>query len=67
MQCIKMHNPAPNGPAQPVPPSPELHNPDDERDLRRGPLPAGHPDTWGLLTAGTVLEGAPYEYRPPAP
>lgn len=33
----------------------------------REPLPAGHPVTWGLLTDGTVLEGAPYDYRPPYP
>lgn len=31
----------------------------------REPLPAGHPITWGVLTDGTVLEGAPYDYRPP--
>ena len=36
-----------------------------ERDMRRGALPAGHPDTWDLLTAGTVLEGSAYAYRPP--
>ena len=24
--------------------------------------PSGHPDTWGLITAGTVLEGAPYPW-----
>jgi hypothetical protein len=28
----------------------------------RAPRPAGHPDCWGLLTAGTVLEGEPYPY-----
>jgi hypothetical protein len=26
----------------------------------RLPLPAGHPQTWTLLTVGTVLEGAAY-------
>lgn len=36
-------------------------------DPKRNPLPAGHPATWGLLTAGTVLDGAQYEYRPPVP
>ena len=25
-------------------------------------MPAGHPLTWGLLTAGTVLDGAPYPF-----
>ena len=24
--------------------------------------PAGHPDTWGLITTGTVLEGSPYPW-----
>jgi hypothetical protein len=24
--------------------------------------PAGHPQTWGMLTAGTVLEGEAYPY-----
>jgi hypothetical protein len=26
----------------------------------RGALPAGHPLSWGPLTAGTVLDGIPY-------
>ena len=30
----------------------------DERPAR----PAGHPATWGAITAGTVLEGAEYPY-----
>ena len=29
-------------------------------DPGRAPLPAGHPRTWSILTAGTVLEGTPY-------
>ena len=29
-------------------------------DRERVPLPAGHPRTWSILTAGTVLEGVPY-------
>lgn len=29
-------------------------------DPERAPLPAGHPQTWSILTAGTVLEGTPY-------
>lgn len=28
----------------------------------RDPLPAGHRDTWGLLTQGTILDGAPYPH-----
>lgn len=28
-----------------------------EAEPNRGPLPAGHPVTWGLLTRGTILEG----------
>jgi hypothetical protein len=30
----------------------------------RGALPAGHPLSWGPLTAGTVLDGAPYAHIP---
>jgi hypothetical protein len=30
----------------------------------RGALPAGHPLSWGLITAGTVLDGAPYTLFP---
>jgi hypothetical protein len=37
--------------AKPTPPNPEL---------QRDPLPAGHPISWGLITAGTCLEGTPY-------
>ena len=29
-------------------------------DPWRGPLPAGHPRSWGALTEGTSLEGVPY-------
>ena len=29
-------------------------------DPERAPLPAGHPRTWSILTAGTVLEDTPY-------
>ena len=28
----------------------------------RAPLPAGHPASWDLLTAGTVLQGSPYPH-----
>lgn len=27
---------------------------------RGEPLPAGHPTSWGAITAGTLLEGVPY-------
>lgn len=30
-------------------------------DATRDPLPAGHFISWGLLIAGTSLEGAPYQ------
>ena len=26
----------------------------------RQPLPAGHPESWGLITRGTCLEGVPW-------
>ena len=29
----------------------------------RPALPAGHPTTWGLITAGTILEGSAYPVR----
>ncbi len=29
-------------------------------DGNRDPLPAGHPITWALITAGTCLDGSPY-------
>lgn len=29
-------------------------------DPARDPLPAGHPRTWGAITANSVLEGTPY-------
>lgn len=28
----------------------------------RPALPPGHPDTWGLINAGTCIEGAPYPF-----
>lgn len=28
----------------------------------RPALPPGHPDTWGLINAGTCLEGSPYPF-----
>jgi hypothetical protein len=30
------------------------------QDPAREPLPAGHPLSWGLITAGTLLEGGRY-------
>jgi hypothetical protein len=41
--------------APPPPPAAE-----EARD--RPPRQAGHPQTWALLTAGTVLDGEPYPY-----
>ena len=29
-------------------------------DLSRGPLPPGHPRTWGAMNVGTVLSDEPY-------
>jgi hypothetical protein len=39
-------------------PPPEFVPPPE--DPARDPLPAGHPRSWGMLTAGTLLEGCPY-------
>jgi hypothetical protein len=44
-------------PSKPAVPAKTSPAPDPTRD----PLPAGHPISWGLLTAGTSLEGAAYE------
>ncbi|MEJ0047569.1 MAG: AsnC family protein, partial [Rhodospirillales bacterium] len=33
-----------------------------EEAADRPTRPPGHPDTWGLITAGTVLQGAPYPF-----
>lgn len=49
--------------ASPVPPHPVVYvvrgrpGPDD-----RPCLPPGHPDTWGRITEGTVLDSAPYPF-----
>lgn len=40
---------------------PETFAPPDERE----PFEPGHPETWGAITRGTLLEGAPYAYTPP--
>ncbi len=40
------------------PPPPEFVPPPD--DPNRDPLPAGHPRTWGVMNAGTVLADEPY-------
>jgi hypothetical protein len=39
-------------------PPPEFVPPPDDPD--RGPLPAGHPRTWGAMNAGTILADEPY-------
>jgi hypothetical protein len=31
-----------------------------QEDPARDPLPPGHPRSWSVLTAGTLLEGTPY-------
>lgn len=35
------------------------------RVVEREAFPAGHPITWGAITAGTVLAGAAYRYQSP--
>lgn len=34
----------------------------DEDEADRPARPPGHPDTWGLITSGTLLEGTPYPF-----
>ncbi len=36
------------------------HAPAVREEPDRAPLPAGHPDSWGAITAGSPLEGAPF-------
>ncbi|MBN9510728.1 MAG: AsnC family protein [Alphaproteobacteria bacterium] len=38
-----------------VRPPPQARAPREE--MARGPLPPGHPRSWGLLVAGTLLDG----------
>ena len=42
---------------RPTPPREFVPPPEDPA---RDPLPAGHPRSWGVITAGTVLEDTPY-------
>lgn len=44
-----------------MPPAPK-----PKADTRDEALPAGHPITWGAITDGTILDGAPYAYQEPA-
>jgi hypothetical protein len=41
----------------PLPAPPAL----EPLDPAREPLPPGHPTTWNLITAGTLLHGNPYQ------
>ena len=44
-----------------------LRDPDAGRPVTRdndAPLPAGHPISWGAITAGTILEGSPFTRLP---
>lgn len=34
-------------------------------DADRPPLPPGHPETWGVITKGMLLEGMPYPVPTP--
>lgn len=36
-------------------------------EAEREPYPPGHPETWGAITRGTVLDGARYAYQSPIP
>ena len=51
-----------------VPTRPPLKRPlqpaesEQRDDCNREPLPAGHPISWNLITAGTCMEGEAYEY-----
>lgn len=45
-------------PTKPAAPPPPLLG-------HRMPLEAGHPETWGAITRGTLLHGTPYIYEAP--
>lgn len=48
-------------PEGPLTEEPLAEEPLTEEPLaEREPLPAGHPDSWGAITAGTLLDGTPY-------
>lgn len=47
-----------------APPRPPRIERPEHRGPRSLPLPAGHAETWGAITAGTCLAGHPYP-RPP--
>jgi len=49
------------GARKPDAPAPD---PRPQSDPAREPLPAGHPLSWGLITAGTLLDGLRYPYPP---
>ena len=44
------------------PPAPP---PAEAEEGAREPLPAGHPVSWGAITAGTVLDGLDYPFPQP--
>jgi hypothetical protein len=48
-------------------PRPTRFTPDPLDDPDRPPLPPGHPLAWGILTAGTLLEGTAYPAPPTLP
>ena len=41
-----------------------LRPPAPAADPAREALPAGHPDSWGAITAGTLLDGSAYPWPP---
>ena len=43
-----------------MPRKPQAPAHEPARSMESAPLPPGHPSTWGLLTAGTVLDGSAY-------
>lgn len=46
-----------------VPDTPNDPPPRDNRFWEA--LPPGHPDTWGVIVRGSVLDGVEYQYVPP--
>lgn len=61
---LGLHTPIPAADRPPIARKP---TPDGLDDPTRDPLPAGHPVSWGLITAGTCLEGVAYAAPKPIP
>ncbi len=44
-----------------LPPVIRMQEENADCEVTRGPLPPGHPISWGVLTYGTMLDGVPFD------